>query len=104
MYSVIHTDGSGEQDPPFESLSELYNELSCADAEHGDVAVVHEDSGWSISAHRDGRVVMEHLGNGGERHMTNATKNSVIALWARLINGEIDGLLTEPWSPGYVAR
>jgi len=80
MFSVIHTDGSGDENPPIESLSALYDELVSADQEHGDVAVVHENSGWSMSAHRDGR------------------------LWRRLIDGDIEGILVEPWQPGYIQR
>lgn len=101
MFSIIHTDGSGEENPPIESLAKLYDELLSADREHGDVAVVHDDSGWSMSAHRDGRLVLEHLGSGGERHMIPVPKARVLELWRRLIDGDIDGLLREPWKPGY---
>jgi len=103
MFSVVHTDGSGDENPPLESLSPLYDELLSADNEHGDVSVIHDDSGWSISAHRDGRVVFEHLARGGERHMIPMPKKRVLELWRRLIEGDIEGLLAEPWKPGYVA-
>jgi hypothetical protein len=102
MFSVVHTDGSGEENPTVEGLSELYDELVSADREHGDVAVIHEDTGWSMSAHRDGRLVFEHLAMGGERHMIPVPKERVLDLWRRLINGDIDGLLAEPWKAGYV--
>src|ERR1043165_9158687 len=104
MFSVIHTDGSGDENPSLESLSALYDELLSADCEHGDVAVVHEDTGWSMSAHRDGRLVFEHLGKGGERHMIPVPKERVLQLWMQLIDGDIDGLLRGPWKPGYVER
>ena len=104
MFSVIHSDGSGEENPTLDSLSALYDELQSADREHGDVAVVHEDTGWSLSAHRDGRLVFEHLGQGGERHMFPVSKERVLELWRRLIDGDIDGLIKEPWRPGYVDR
>lgn len=103
MFSVMHTDGSGEEAPALEALSELYDELHAADREHGDVAVVHE-TGWSLSAHRDGRVVLEHLGDGGERHMFPGSKARVLELWHRLAAGDIDGLQREPWKSGYVER
>jgi hypothetical protein len=63
---------------------------------------VHEDTGWSMSAHRDGRLVLEHLRNGGERHMIPVPKQRVLQLWLQLINGDIDGLVSEPWKHGYV--
>jgi hypothetical protein len=101
MFSVLHANGSGCENPAVEALSELYDELLSSESEHGDVAVIHDDSGWSMSAHRDGRVVLEHLGEGGERHMIPASKERVLELWRRLIDGEIDALLEEPWTTGY---
>lgn len=101
MFSVIHWDGSSESNPPRASLSALHDELAIADREHGDVTVVHEESGWSLSAHRDGRLVFENLSSGGERHMKPISKERVIELWSRLIDGDIGGVLGEPWHPGY---
>jgi hypothetical protein len=104
MFSVIHTDGSGNDDPPVESLSSLHDELSTADQEHGDVSVVHEDTGWCMSAHRDGRLIFQHLGTREGRHMIPVSKERVLALWHRLINGDVEGILTEPWKSGYSER
>lgn len=101
MFSIIHTDGSGDENPPVERLAALYDELHSANREHGDVTVVDDDTGWSMSAHRDGRLVFEHLGKGGERHMIPVAKQRVLELWRRLIDGDIDGLLAEPWKAGY---
>jgi hypothetical protein len=106
MFGVLHTDGSGDQNPPVESLPDLYDELLTADREHGDVAVIHDETGWSMSAHRDGRLVFERLGTRGQsaRHMIPVSKDRVIELWKRLIDGDIDGLLSEPWKPGYTEK
>jgi len=104
MYGIIHMDGSGEDNPSLESLTHLYDELASSGITDGDVAVIHDDTGWCLSAHRDGRLVFEHLGNGGERHMIPIPKERVLELWLRLIDGDIDGLLTEPWTPGYIKR
>lgn len=103
MFGVIHTDGSGDNNPPIESLSHLYDELITADREHGDVAVVHDDSGWCMSAHLDGRLVFERLGTRGKtaHYMMPVSKERVLELWKRLVDGDIDGLLNEPWKIGY---
>ena len=102
MFGVLHVDGTGDSNPPIESLSDLYDELLTAEPEHGDVAVINDDTGWSISAHRDGRVILENLAvPGTKRHMTNVTKERALSIWRRLINGEIDGLLKEAWKEGY---
>lgn len=103
MYGVIHMDGSGENNPPVESLSSLYDELFSSGIVDGDVSVINDNSGWGISAHRDGRVVFEHLGGQGTpRHMIPVSKERVLELWKRLIRGDTDGLLSEPWKPGYL--
>lgn len=102
MFNIIHSDGSSDDNPSIASLYELYDEILIADREHGDVAVVHEESGWSLSAHRDGRVVFENLRSGGERHMIPVSREKMIDLWQRLIAGDVDSLLREPWHKGYV--
>lgn len=101
MFGVLHMDASGDEDPPIESLSALYDELWSSGIMDGNVAVIH-DSGWCISAHRDGRVTFEHLSEGGERHMRPIPKLRVLELWQRLIDGDITHLLHEPWIFGYV--
>jgi hypothetical protein len=102
MYSIRHIDDSFDDNPNTEVLSDLYDELAKADAEHGDVSVIHEDTGWCISAHRDGRLVMVHLEEGGARHMIPVPKARALTLWSRLIEGDIGGLLDEPWRTGYI--
>jgi hypothetical protein len=100
MFGINHLDGSGEDNPPIESLSALYDELRLA-GEHGNVDVINDDLGWCMSAHQDGRLVFEHLAEGGERHMIPVPKERVLDLWKRLIDGNIDSILSEPWQPGY---
>lgn len=104
MFGVIHMDGSGEDNPPIESLSNLYDELFSSGIVDGDVSVIHDDSGWGISAYRDGRLVFGNLQDRGasDCHMIPVPKERVLELWRRLIEGDIDGLLKEPWKPGYL--
>lgn len=73
MFSVIHSDGSGDDASDLQALS-------------------------------DGRAVLEHLGRGGERQLFPVSEDRVLELWGRRIDGDIDGLLAEPWTPGYGAR
>jgi hypothetical protein len=80
MFRVIHSDGWGEDEPPLQRLSALCDELLTADCEHGDVAVIHQDSGWCMSAHRDRRLVFEHLGKNGPRHMIPVPMKRVLDL------------------------
>jgi len=101
MFGVTHMDGSGEDDPPLESLAALYDELKLSGIVDGSVAVIHDDTGWCMSAHRDGRVVFEHLAEGGEMHMIPVPKERVLELWLGLVGGDIEGLLSEDWKSGY---
>jgi hypothetical protein len=94
-------DASGEDDPPLTALAGLFDELISSEIVDGSVAVVNDDTGWCISAHHDGRLIMEHLGSGGERHMIPVSKERVLELWRQLVDGDIDGLQKEPWKPGY---
>jgi hypothetical protein len=101
MFGVVHMDGSGEDNPPLESLSDLYDELFTSGIE-GDVSVIHDDSGWAMSAFRDGRLIFGNLADPtSERHMLPVSKERVLELWKQLINGDIEGILVEPWKPGY---
>lgn len=100
-FSIIHCNGSSENTQDLDSLNALFDELSTADQEHGDVALVHEETGWSLSAHRDGRAVFENLDSGGERHMIPVPKDHVIRLWHLLAAGQIDEIFREPWKLGY---
>ena len=102
MFGVIHMDASADDDPPIESLPALYDELFTSGIVDGYVSVINDDTGWAISAYRDGRVVFGHLGGQGEdRHMIPVPKEGVLDLWKRLIAGDIEGLLSEPWRTGY---
>jgi hypothetical protein len=105
IFGVLHMDGSGENDPPIESLSALYDELLLADIEHPDVSVIHDESGWCLSAYRDGGLIFGQLGaSNTERHLTGVSKQRVLELWKLLINGQIELLLTEPWKSGYMGK
>ena len=103
MYGVIHMDASGEDNPPLESLPDLYDELFTSGITDGNVSVINDDNDWSISAYRDGSLVFGKIGDPeSERHMISVPKDVVLKLWKRLVDGDIDGLLKEPWKPGYV--
>ena len=48
---------------------------------------------------------MVHLGTrGSQRHLIPVAKARVLELWMRLARSEIEGLLKEPWEPGYFKR
>ncbi|PYJ94928.1 MAG: hypothetical protein DME23_24625 [Verrucomicrobia bacterium] len=91
-----------DSDPPLSSLPALLRELDNRqeDIEHGSVAVSHE-SEWCMSVSPGDYVVFEHLERGGERHMHAVPDAKIIELWSRLARGDIAGIESEPWRPGY---
>ena len=102
MFGILHADGSGEDNPSIHGLSDLYDELATSNREHGDVSVINDDSGWCISARRDGRVTVGHLSDPeSDLHMRSVAKAKVIAMWKMLIAGDIAGLKREDWSRGH---
>lgn len=105
VFTILHSEGWGESDPPVGSLPALLDELKAADQEHGDVSVMHEETGWCLSAHRDGRVTFVQISKatrgGPKRHMIPVAREKILELWHHLIRGEIDAVLREPWRPGY---
>jgi len=105
MFTISHMDDSSERDASLNSLSGLYDELYLSKILDGEVPVTNQDSGWCISAYRDGRIVFGNLKDPNveqsDRHMIPVPKERVLELWKRLIAGDIDSLLKEPWKPGY---
>ena len=101
MFSIFHLHGTWDENPSLDALSDLYDELQYVDTEYVDVTVVHDDTGWSMSAYQSGRLIFDHLAEGGARHMIPVSKERVLELWRLLAAGDIDTLLKEPWLPGY---
>lgn len=101
-FTVTHRYGNMDREPPVESFAALLDELRDRpdDAEHGAVAVTH-DSEWSISVARGGYVIMEHLEEGGERHMLGVSDAEILRMWHLLAAGEMGPLEALPWQPGY---
>lgn len=101
-FIITHRYGAMDADPPLEQLPLLLAELGSRpdDTEHGSVALTHE-SDWSLSVARGGYVILEHLENGGERHMHGVSSEEILRMWALLAAGHIDELTSMAWRPGY---
>ena len=103
MITTRNIDDTGDTDPTDLQLSDLYDQLQHSDQEHGDVSVTDEESGWCISAHRDGRIVLGNLIDFDleARHMHPVSKDKVLELWLALKNSNLDIIEAQPWMPGY---
>ncbi|GAU65972.1 putative hypothetical protein [Streptomyces sp. NBRC 110611] len=95
------TDLMGESiDEPDESqIRALVQSLSQADDEHPDVSLNHE-SGWSLSAFRDGLVIWENVEDEdadepGE--LEGLSQDEIVQLFLRLARGDIAGINELAW-------
>jgi hypothetical protein len=93
--------GAIERDPPIERLRELLQSLDIEDKEHPDVALTHE-SQWCLSAYPSGLLVWENdEANIAPRHMKGVSREKVLGLWLKLVQGDIAAMEAETWLPGY---
>ena len=102
LYHTTDTDGVTELNPPAETMRELLDSLDhdeAEDAEHPDVSLVHDTSGWSISVFPSGVVTFENLDEPDEmpRFMIGVPRNEALALWLDLSRGRIEHLRSHPW-------
>lgn len=105
-FGFCHIDGGSSDNPSLDDLGKLYDELAIADEEHFDVSVIHDESGYSITAYPSGYVILENLIEltPGFRHIDGVTKEQVIDMWRRLAAGDIPWILALPWVPGLPQR
>lgn len=102
LYHTTDTQGVSELNPTAEKMREL---LDCLDArganeaEHPDVSLVHDPSGWSLSVYPSGVVTFENLDEADDipRYMSGITRNKALELWLELSRGEIQQVNSRPW-------
>lgn len=102
LYHTTDIDGVTELNPPAETMRALLDTLDSTeadDAEHPDVSLVHDTSGWSISVFPSGVVTFENLDEPEEmpRFMSAVSRNDALALWLDLSRGRIEHLRSQPW-------
>lgn len=100
-FSIMHVSGEEEDDPSLSALTSLVDELVLAEAEHPDIAV-SDESGWTLSAFRSGRVVWEHVEADVEpRHLEHMPREQLITMLEALAEQDIEFVEAHPWRPGY---
>ena len=93
--------GGDEREPTLARMREVLSELDAEDIEHPEVSLTHE-SEWSLGAYPVGLLTWENVEADDEpRHMNNVTRDRVLELWAKLAEGRIAEVESEPWLPGY---
>ncbi|RKG86225.1 hypothetical protein D7W82_17210 [Corallococcus sp. CA049B] len=101
VYSVAHLGGEFEQGPLSDIFDKLWRELECSDGEHQTVSVKHETE-WCLSLYPSGRLVWENVEEDvAPRHMMGVSRETVMALWTALSEGNLSLIDQQPWGSGY---
>jgi len=102
MYHSTDIDGVTEINPDLHTLRAIIDSLQDADLEefdHPDVALVDDNSGWSISLYPNGTATLENLEDEDEspRYRKGLSPEAGLELWMMLADGEIETLLAMRW-------
>jgi hypothetical protein len=99
LYHTTDTNGISEINPTAEKMLEILNRLDSEEAEHPDVSLVHDSSGWSLSVFPSGIVTFENLDQVDipPRFMSGVTRNQALQLWLELSRGKIQQVNSHPW-------
>ena len=102
LYHTTDAEGISELNPTAEKMRKLLESLDAqgaGDAEHPDVSLVHDGSGWSLSVFPSGVVTFENLDEDDDipRFMSGITRNQAFELWLELSRGEIQQVNSRPW-------
>jgi len=102
LYHSTDTDGISEVKPDPNRMREILSQLDepgVEDADHPDVSLVHDPSGWCISVYPSGIVTFENLDqdDGRPRYMTEVSRKQALELWLELSSGDIEKLNKRPW-------
>jgi hypothetical protein len=82
-------------------MREILTEIDVEDIEHPGVSLTH-GSEWSLGAYPGGLLTWEYVAADDEpRHMNGVSREGVLELWAKLAEGRIAEVESEPWLPGY---
>jgi len=102
LYHSTDADGVSLLNPDTEAMRALLarlDEPAADEAEHPDVSLVHDPSGWSLSVFPSGTVTLENLedDDGAPLHMNDVSRKDALQMWLELSRGEIDQVRSRDW-------
>ncbi len=102
LYHTTDMDGVSELNPNEARMEQLIAQLEMPDfeeADHPDISLVHDTSGWVLTLYPSGIVTYENLDDDDDqpRFMTGILKAKALQLWKSLARGDIDALNQLPW-------
>ena len=103
LYHTTDVDGISMLNPDADAMRDLLAQLDEADiheAEHPDVSLIHDPSGWFISVFPNGTVSLDNLDTDGDDapiYMNNINRQDALKMWLELSRGEIERVQAYPW-------
>ena len=102
LYHTTDMDGVSELNPNEARMEQLIAQLEMPDfeeADHPDLSLVHDTSGWVLTLYPSGIVTYENLDDDDDRprFMAGILKAKALQLWKSLASGDIDSLKQLPW-------
>jgi len=96
-FVLTHFDGSMDESTSLDEVDDLVAELDAADVEHPDVAI-SDESGWTLSAYRSGKVLWENVERGDDEYsLDGVSRDEVIRLFRLVAVGDLDAIHRMPW-------
>lgn len=102
LFHTTDIDGISELNPSSKKMREILASLDDPDTEseeYPDVSLVHDSSGWSLSAFPSGVVTFENLDDKDRapRYIRNVSRDEAHRMWLELSRGEIESLNGRQW-------
>jgi hypothetical protein len=102
LYHTTDMDGVSELNPDEARMEQLIAQLDMPhfeEADHPDLSLVHDPSGWTLTLYPSGIVTYENLEDDDDqpRFMTGILRAKALQLWKSLARGDIEGLNGLPW-------
>ena len=102
LYHTTDMDGVSELNPNEARMEQLIAQLEMPDfeeADHPDLSLVHDTSGWVLTFYPSSIVTYENLDDDDDRprFMAGILKAKALQLWKSLARGDIDSLKQLPW-------
>ena len=102
LFHTTDCDGVSQLNPDIETLREVIAQLDDPDfeeADHQDVSLVHDPSGWSMTLFPTGIATFENLSDSDSppKVMSGLTRTAALKLWIELSKGHIEHLKALEW-------
>lgn len=102
LYHTTDMDGISVLNPDEARMQKMIAQLDLPDfeeADHPDLSLVHDPSGWTLTLYPSGIVTYENLDDDDTqpRFMTGINRPKALHLWKSLARGDVDGLKQLPW-------